>query len=133
MGAVGAVYVVRTSFLMPPTGGFKAIRFEKPTFRTQIIVKLQPCFIFVRWARCTLAEGIVNIIWHLAAIGKDGAAEGIAGGKLLVANGGPVKVDPMEFSRAYGWPHDLSDEEILTRLLALNGERAAGQEQRQAA
>ena len=27
----------------------------------------------------------------------------------------------------YGWPHDLSDEEILTRLLALNGERAAGQ------
>ncbi len=28
---------------------------------------------------------------------------------------------------AYSWPHDLSDEEILTRLLALNGERARGQ------
>jgi hypothetical protein len=28
---------------------------------------------------------------------------------------------------AYGWSHDLRDEEILTRLLALNGERAAGQ------
>ena len=28
---------------------------------------------------------------------------------------------------AYGWPHDLSDEEILARLLALNLERAAGQ------
>jgi type II restriction/modification system DNA methylase subunit YeeA len=29
---------------------------------------------------------------------------------------------------AYGWPHDLSDEEILARLLALNLERAARQE-----
>jgi hypothetical protein len=28
---------------------------------------------------------------------------------------------------AYGWPPDLSDEEILARLLALNLERAAGQ------
>jgi hypothetical protein len=26
---------------------------------------------------------------------------------------------------AYGWPHDLSDEEILARLLALNLERKA--------
>jgi hypothetical protein len=26
---------------------------------------------------------------------------------------------------AYGWPHELSDEEILERLLALNLERAA--------
>jgi len=25
---------------------------------------------------------------------------------------------------AYGWPHDLSDEDILARLLALNLERA---------
>ena len=25
---------------------------------------------------------------------------------------------------AYGWPHDVSDEEILERLLALNLERA---------
>jgi type II restriction/modification system DNA methylase subunit YeeA len=33
---------------------------------------------------------------------------------------------------AYGWPHDLSDEEILTRLLALNMERAAGQGNTQA-
>jgi len=29
---------------------------------------------------------------------------------------------------AYGWPHDLSDDEILARLLALNLERAAAQE-----
>lgn len=28
---------------------------------------------------------------------------------------------------AYGWPHDLNDDEILARLLALNLERAAGQ------
>ncbi len=27
---------------------------------------------------------------------------------------------------AYGWPHDLSDEELLARLLALNLERAEG-------
>ena len=27
---------------------------------------------------------------------------------------------------AYGWPHDVADEEILARLLALNLERAAG-------
>ncbi len=26
---------------------------------------------------------------------------------------------------AYGWPHDLSDEELLARLLALNLELAA--------
>ena len=26
---------------------------------------------------------------------------------------------------AYGWPHDLTDEQILERLLALNLERAA--------
>jgi hypothetical protein len=25
---------------------------------------------------------------------------------------------------AYGWPHDLSDDDILARLLALNLERA---------
>jgi hypothetical protein len=28
---------------------------------------------------------------------------------------------------AYGWPHDIADEDILARLLALNLERAAGQ------
>ena len=26
---------------------------------------------------------------------------------------------------AYGWPYDLTDEQILERLLALNQERAA--------
>lgn len=28
---------------------------------------------------------------------------------------------------AYGWPHDLTDEQILEWLLALNLERATGQ------
>jgi len=28
---------------------------------------------------------------------------------------------------AYGWPHDIGDEAVLARLLALNLERAAGQ------
>jgi hypothetical protein len=37
------------------------------------------------------------------------------------------KLDNAVFD-AYGWPHDLSEEEILTRLLALNLERAAGQD-----
>jgi len=26
---------------------------------------------------------------------------------------------------AYGWPHDLGDDDLLARLLALNAERAA--------
>ena len=33
------------------------------------------------------------------------------------------KLDAAVFD-AYGWPHDLADEEILERLLALNLERA---------
>jgi hypothetical protein len=28
---------------------------------------------------------------------------------------------------AYGWPHDIADDEILARLLALNLVRAAAQ------
>ena len=36
------------------------------------------------------------------------------------------KLDKAVFD-AYGWPHSLSDEEILARLLALNLERAAGE------
>ena len=35
------------------------------------------------------------------------------------------KLDQAVFD-AYGWPHDISDEEILARLLALNLERAKG-------
>jgi len=31
---------------------------------------------------------------------------------------------------AYDWPHDLSDDDILERLLALNLERASAQENR---
>lgn len=40
---------------------------------------------------------------------------------LQLAHG---KLDKAVFD-AYGWPHDLSDEDILARLLALNLERAA--------
>ena len=29
---------------------------------------------------------------------------------------------------AYGWPHDITDEQILERLLVLNLERAASEE-----
>jgi len=38
----------------------------------------------------------------------------------------PTKLD-RAVRDSHGWPHDLSDEEILARLLALNLERAAGQ------
>jgi hypothetical protein len=31
---------------------------------------------------------------------------------------------------AYGWPNDISDEEILTRLLQLNAERASKEQAR---
>jgi len=37
------------------------------------------------------------------------------------------KLDEAVFD-AYGWPHGLSDEEILARLLALNLKRAKRQE-----
>ena len=39
------------------------------------------------------------------------------------------KLDEAVFN-AYGWPHDLSEEEILERLLALNLERAKKQEEK---
>jgi hypothetical protein len=36
------------------------------------------------------------------------------------------KLDAAVFD-AYGWPQEMSDDEILARLLALNLERAKGQ------
>ena len=38
----------------------------------------------------------------------------------------PTRLDAAVFA-AYGWPPELSDEEMLTRLLALNLARAQGQ------
>ena len=38
-----------------------------------------------------------------------------------------LAVDDPAVLDAYGWPHDLSDEQILERLLALNLERARAQ------
>jgi hypothetical protein len=35
----------------------------------------------------------------------------------------PRKLDRAALD-AYGWPHDLSDDDILSRLLAMNGARA---------
>jgi hypothetical protein len=37
-----------------------------------------------------------------------------------------VGLDEAVFA-AYGWPPDISDDDILTRLLALNHERAGAQ------
>jgi restriction endonuclease Mrr len=39
--------------------------------------------------------------------------------------GGTLREAGQALLDAYGWPHDLSVEEILERLLALNLERAA--------
>ena len=39
------------------------------------------------------------------------------------------KLDEAVFA-AYGWPHDISDDEILTRLLALNHQRSNAENRR---
>ena len=56
--------------------------------------------------------------WRLAVDGRTcgGAANHVL--RLACQVGTPAVFD------AYGWPHDLSDEEILARLVALNAERA---------
>ena len=46
------------------------------------------------------------------------------GDLILILNELHDKLDALVF-RAYGWPETLSDEEILSRLVALNAERAA--------
>jgi hypothetical protein len=45
-------------------------------------------------------------------------------GLILILKELHEKLDALVF-QAYGWPQDLSDEEILSRLVALNAERAA--------
>jgi hypothetical protein len=37
-----------------------------------------------------------------------------------------LELEAAAVAAAYGWPADLSDDEILERLLALNLERAGG-------
>ena len=44
-------------------------------------------------------------------------------GLILILKELHERLDSLVF-RAYGWPEDLSDEEILERLVALNAERA---------
>ena len=48
-------------------------------------------------------------------------------GQFDLASERPRQLDAA-VADAYEWPHDLSDEEILDRLLALNLERAAAEE-----
>jgi hypothetical protein len=45
-------------------------------------------------------------------------------GLILILKELHEKLDALVF-QAYGWPQDLSDEEILSRLVTLNAERAA--------
>ncbi len=42
-----------------------------------------------------------------------------------LARHGPPPPRRRAVAAAYGWPADLPDEEVLARLFALNGERAA--------
>ena len=44
--------------------------------------------------------------------------------KIVISMGLGRAIEDEAVLDAYGWPHDLSDEEILERLLALNLERA---------
>ena len=47
-----------------------------------------------------------------------------ARGRVLILKDLHDQIDRATFD-AYGWPHDLTDEQILERLVALNAERAA--------
>ncbi len=47
--------------------------------------------------------------------------------KQFVAKWSQIQQKDTAVLDAYGWPHSLSDEEILEHLLALNLERAAAQ------
>lgn len=49
-------------------------------------------------------------------------------GRVLILKELHETIDRLTFD-AYGWPHDLTDEEILERLVALNAERAAEEAQ----
>lgn len=42
---------------------------------------------------------------------------------LLVSSQWPIPLDAAVID-AYGWPHDITDEQILENLVALNAERA---------
>jgi len=48
------------------------------------------------------------------------------GSRWSSSNGAHTKLDRAVFD-AYGWTHNVDDQEILARLLALKLERAAGQ------
>ncbi len=67
---------------------------------------------------------------------KNAAAENVIRGRTLTAlyntRGTPAgawldnlhRALDVAVADAYGWPHNLSDDEVLARLLALNHERA---------
>jgi hypothetical protein len=73
----------------------------------------------------TLTE-IYNVLEKLRAGAPLTAQEEIVKdrGLVLILRELHDKIDAL-VAEAYGWPHDLPDEEVLARLVALNAERAA--------
>lgn len=57
------------------------------------------------------------------AVGGAGRLENLYNARPTWLDNAHKALDAAVFA-AYGWPADLSDEAILERLLALNGERA---------
>lgn len=80
------------------------------------------------------ARGIGTVLWPRIVAKDDECAKKLAKRTLTnLYNERPAwldlahkRLDEAVFA-AYGWPPDLTDEQILERLLALNLERAAGQ------
>ncbi len=80
--------------------------------------------------------GMYNVLERLRALDADPAAAPLTDKERAIHEQGLVSVlrqlhdeiDAATFE-AYGWPADLSDEQILERLVALNKERAAEEKQ----
>jgi hypothetical protein len=70
--------------------------------------------------------GLYNVLEKVRAGAalSEAEAEVKARGRVLILKDLHDQIDRAT-ADAYGWPHDLSDEQILERLVALNAERAA--------
>ena len=70
--------------------------------------------------------GLYNVLEKVrSVIALDGKEEDVKDrGRVLILKDLHDQIDRAA-ADAYGWPHDLSDEHILERLVALNSERAA--------
>jgi hypothetical protein len=75
--------------------------------------------------RCNSSATSAKEISHKALIAISADAHEPVQRAAGVAGERPQRLDETVFA-AYGWPADLSDDELLAKLLALNLERASG-------